>query len=584
MKERINMKKIHFLEDPITTEIIRNALISIANEMVESLFRSAYSPIIYEMKDCAVALFNENFEILGQTVGVPIFLGSLGDTIKIATKYYGDINYYREGDVYLLNDSYLTGTHLQDVTVFSPIFYREKLVGFAANTANWLDIGAKSPGTPINSINIFQEGIRIGPLKIIDRGEMRKDLFDTICMNSRFPVNAMGDFNAQISACKTGEKRLIEIIEKIGIDTLKRATHDINIQSEIIEREIVSKLPEGIYMAEGYLDNDGITDKPIIVKVKVTIKNGEMYIDLSGSNKMVEGGINCGFAATEAACRMAYKMIVQPDAAVTGGSFKILHVSAPKGSIFNAQEPAACAFFFSPLGLLIDLIIKSFEDVIPDRVAGAHYGDSMCFYLSGINSSTGKLYLYDEPTVGGWGGNIKNDGQDCLINVVNGDFRNLPVEIIESHYPIKVTQYKIRPDSGGPGKNRGGMGVIKEYEIMDKSSLYLWFERSKLPAWGIQGGKSGQPPKVVVRDVFGEKKSELLKTSDFHLGKGWKVTIYTGGGGGYGDPCVREPERVLEDYINGYISREHAQKEYRVVITDSATIDYEATKKLRSLL
>jgi len=578
------MEKIHFLENPITTEIVRNALISVANEMVESLFRSAYSPIIYELQDCAVAIFNENMEMLGQSLGVPIFLGSLGNTIKVATKYYGGIDSYQEGDFYVLNDSYLTGTHLQDITVFSPIFYKGNLVGFASNTANWLDVGAKSPATPVQSTSIFQEGLRMGPIKIIDRGEMRKDLFDTICMNSRFPANAMGDFNAQIGACKTGEKRLIEIIEKFGLDTLKRATHDVNLQSENTEREMIAKLPEGTYAAEGFLDNDGITNEPVIVKVKLTIKSGEIYIDLSGSNKMVKGGTNCGLVATEAACRMAYKMIVQPDAPVTAGCFKILHINVPKGSIFDAHEPAACAWFFTPLGLLIDLIIKSLEDVMPDKITAAHYGDSMVCFLSGINSSTGEYYLYDAPTVGGWGAYTKDDGENCLINVTNGNFKNYPIEILESHYPLKLNQYKIRPDSGGPGRNRGGMGLIKEYEtLMEETSLDLWFERYKFPAWGVQGGKSGKPPKVLIRDSFGQIKSELLKFNSYHLGKGWKVTTCTGGGGGYGDPYKREPERVLDDFINEYISREHAQKEYGVVITEARTIDYEATKKLRSL-
>lgn len=578
------MKKTHFLENPITTEIIRNALISTANEMVESLFRSAYSPIIYELKDCAVAIFNEKMETLGQSLGVPIFLGSLGDTIKSATKYYGGIDSYHEGDVYVLNDSYITGTHLQDVTVFSPIFYKGNLVGFTANTANWLDIGAKSPATPMDSTSIFEEGLRMGPLKIIDKGKLRKDLFDTICLNSRFSVNAMGDFNAQIAACKTGEKRLIEIIEKYGLDTIKKSTHDINLQSENAEREMIANLPEGTYTAEGYLDNDGISNESVIVKVKLLIKGGEIYIDLTGSNKMVKGGTNCGVTETVAACRMAYKMIVQPNAPVTGGSFKILHINVPKGSIFDAQEPAACSFFFTPLGLLIDLIIKSLEYVIPEKVTGAHYGDSMVCFLSGIDSRTGKFYLYDEPTVGGWGANIKEDGQHCLINIVSGDFKNYPVEIFESHYPLKLNQFKIRTDSGGPGKNRGGMGLVKEYEtLMEETSLYLWFERSKLPAWGIQEGKSGMPPKVLVRDATGQIKSELLKENGYCLNKGWKVTTYTGGGGGYGDPYKREPERVLDDFLNEYISQEHAQNEYGVVITEAGTIDYEATKKLRSL-
>ncbi len=563
------MKGNQFLENPVTTEIIRNVLTSAADEMVESLFRSAYTPIIYEMKDCAVAFFNEKLEVLGQSLGVPLFLGNLDDAVRVCTEYFGGLDYYKEGDLFIVNDSYRTGTHLNDMTVYSPIFYKGVLAGFAANRAHWLDVGAKDPAAPMDSTEIYQEGIRLGPLKLIDKGVIREDLFDTICMNSRFAVNARGDLNAQIAACRTGEKRFKEIIDKFGLDRIKRATHDIFIQSEMMEREVISKFREGEYSAEGFLDNDGNSGEPVHVKVKVTVKNGEMYIDLAGSNDVVKGSTNCGFAQTLAACRVSYKMIVQPYAPVTGGSFRALHVSAPKPSIFAAEEPAACSWYFSHLGLLIDLIIKALENVIPEKVAGAHYGDSMCCYFSGIHPETGKLYLFDEPTVGGWGGYMNGDGQDCLINVTNGDFKNYPVEVFEHHYPIKVNRYEIRPDSGGPGKNRGGMGVIREYETLaDDTLLYLWFERSKCPAWGVQGGENGKPPVIFVTDEKGETKYELLKTNGLVLKKGWKVTILSGGGGGYGNPCERDAEKVRKDYGQGYITREHAKKEYGIDICD----------------
>ncbi|MEW6623742.1 MAG: hydantoinase B/oxoprolinase family protein [Bacillota bacterium] len=563
------MKENEFLENPITTEIIRNALVSAANEMNESLFRSAYSPVIYEMKDCAVAIFNEKLQALGQSQGVPLFLGNLEESVKHSTEYYGGLDYYNEGDIFVLNDSYITGTHVNDITVFAPIFYRNELVGFSANRAHWLDVGSKDPGAPMNSTEIFQEGIRLGPLKLADRGVLRQDLIDTICLNSRFPRNARGDLHAQIAACKTGEKRFIEIIDRFGLNTVKRATLDIFKQSEILEREVIAKIPEGVYTAEGFCDNDGYNDKPVMVKVSITVKNGEIFIDLSGSGEMSEGNINCGFAQTVSACRLAYKMIIQPHGPVTGGSFKPLHVSAPRGTIFRAEEPAACAWYFSHLGLLIDLIMKAMQDAIPDMVAGAHYGDSMVIYLTGYNPKTGERYFSVEPTVGGWGALSTRDGQDCLINTVNGDFKNLPVEIFESETPAKIVRYEIRSDSAGPGKYRGGMGVIREYEMMtDDTELYLWFERSKDPAWGIRGGKTARPPKVLIKGEDGKVIDELLKTNGYPLKKGWRVELCTGGGGGYGDPLERDPEKVLEDYLQGYITREHAKSAYGVDIID----------------
>ncbi|ATW28846.1 hydantoinase B/oxoprolinase family protein [Candidatus Formimonas warabiya] len=577
------MRESVFLENPITTEIIRNAFSSAANEMCESLFRSAYTPIIYEMKDCAVALFNDKLEALGQSLGVPLFLGNLEETIKLTIDYYGGVDYFQDGDIYILNDAYWTGTHLNDITVFAPIFYHGQLVGFSANRAHWLDVGAKDPGAPMDSTVIYQEGIRLGPLKIMDRGVLCQALVDTICLNSRFPKNARGDLNGQIAACKTGEKRFIALIDRFGLDTIGRASIDIFQQTENMEQEVLAKIPEGEYGAEGFLDNDGVGDEPVRIQVKVTIKEGQMYVDLDGSDKIVKGSTNCGFAQTVSACRMAYKMIIQPQAPVTGGSFKRLHVSAPKGSIFAAEEPAACSWYFSHLGLLIDLIPKALQEAIPDQVAGAHYGDSMVCYFSGLHPETGELYMHDEPTVGGWGGHARGDGQDCLVNASNGDFKNFPVEIFENQFPLLVNRYQIRQDSEGPGRYRGGLGVIREYETLaEETALYLWFERGKMPAWGVRGGKDARPPQITVTGSDGRIKAEFLKVNGYPLGKGWKVAMCTGGGGGYGDPFERDPDQVRKDYLWGYISREHAQSAYGVVIRETGALDEEVTCRLRS--
>jgi len=570
-----------FLENPVTTEIIRNALISAAKEMNESLFRSAYSPIIYEMKDCSVGIFNEKCEILGQSAGLPIFLGNLEIAIQITTEFFGGIDCYKEGDVYIINDSFLTGTHLNDITVFSPIFYQGGLVGFTANRAHWLDVGSKDPGYPMDATNIYQEGIRIGPTKLMDRGVLLRDVANLICKNSRFYRNAYGDMNAQIAACKTGEKRYVEIIERFGMETVQNSIHDIFLQSELMEREAVEQLPEGVFYGEGYLDNDGRSEDPVKVQMKMTIRDGTIDIDLEGSSPQVNGSTNCGLAQTISACRVAYKSIIHPEAPVTGGSFKPLTVRAPKGSIFAAEEPASCSWYFTSLGLLIDLVIKSLESAAPDLVAGAHYGDSMVVYFAGVDPRTKQGFLSVEATAGGWGGFKKNDGQDALINCVNGDFTNLPVEVFETNYPIKVSEYSIRQDSAGPGMNRGGNGVIRQYQVMiPEAYLYLWFERSKTPAWGVVGGRSGQGPIVEVATPEG-RSSEHLKVNALPLTKGTLVTCKTGGGGGYGDPFKRAPEKLLNDVAQGYLSREHVRQQYGVVITGDGRIDYAATAALR---
>ena len=573
-----------WVSDPISTEIIRNAFLSAAEEMCESLFRSAYTPIIYEMKDCAVGLFNENLEVLGQSTGVPLFLGNLQETIRYAAEYYGGMDVFQDGDVYLLNDCYISGTHLNDVTVFAPIFYKDELVGFSANRAHWLDVGSKDPLAPMDSTTIFQEGIRMGPLKIIDRGEPRKDLIDTICMNTRFPKNIRGDLNAQIAACKTGEKRLRALIDRFGTEAIRQSTKDIFEQTAILEREVLKKIPAGVYEEEGFLDNDGVGTEPIRVKLKLTIDDeGKMNIDLTGSSPMAAGSTNCGIPQTISACRVAYKMLVLPNAPVTGGSFRGMTITVPEKSIFCAEEPAACSWYFSHLGLLIDMIIKAISNVVPELAAGAHYGDSMVCYIAGIDPRNGEFYALDEPTVGGWGANAEMDGQDCLVNVANGDFKNFPVEIQENKYPFMVEEYGVRPDSEGAGANRGGLGVRRTYRILaDQADLYLWFERSKMPAWGVCGGKDAVGPEINILNAAGEVVDHRLKATKYPMEKDWVVQIRTGGGGGYGNPLEREPARVKKDVDFGYITKERAEAVYGVAFNAAGEVDEEKTKALRA--
>lgn len=570
--------------NPITTEIIRNAFLSAAEEMVVSLFRSSYSPIIYEMKDCAVALYDENLNVLGQSSGVPLFLGNLDETVRYAIEYYGGSEHFNDGDVFILNDSYISGTHLNDMTVFAPIFYHGDLVGYSANRAHWLDVGSKEPLAPMDSTSIFQEGIRLGPLKIYDRGVPRQDVIDTICMNSRFTRNAHGDLNGMIAGCRTGEKRLRVLIDRFGMDTIRQATSEIFEQTAKLEKEFLMDVPPGVYCAEGILDNDGVSDDPLTVKVKLTIdEDRNINVDLTGSSPQAAGSTNTAMAQTISAVRVAYKALVLPEIPVTGGSFRGLTVTVPPKTIFTAEEPAAFSWYFSHLGLLIDLMIKAFEKAKPEMTAGAHYGDSMVVYLTGLDPETGELYAHDEPTVGGWGGNSKGDGQDALINVQNGDFKNFPAEICEHILPCLMESYSIRQDSGGAGKFRGGNEVTRTYRTLEEGvNVYLWFERSKMPAWGVLGGDSAKGPKITIYDENGRIVSEALKLNNWRLGKNWVIEMQTGGGGGYGNPLDRDISRVEYDVLNRFVSKEKAASAYGVVIDNDGKADQEATEALRA--
>jgi N-methylhydantoinase B len=555
--------------DPITTEIIRNFFISCAQDMNATLIRSAYTPIIYEGKDCSVALLDEDGNVLGQSSGLPLFLGNLEICVKLTMEMFGR-EVFEPGDVFYMNDPYMQGTHLNDATIFAPIFWHERLVGFAATRAHWLDVGAKDPGGPMDSVTIYQEGFRFGPTKICSRYSMREDIVDILRRNGRFGYSLVGDMNAQIAACRKGEERFRAIIERFGLETIWAARDEIFRQSAQLDREAIAALPDGVYTAEGCLDNDGIGTEPVMVKVRVEVAGDTMNIDLAGSSPAATGPVNCGIAQTISAARVAYKLLINPDRPVDGGTFPSLTVTAPTGSVFYAQEPAACQWYFTPLGLLIDLIVKALSPALPQKVAGAHYGDSMVIYLAGIDPRKGNIpFLSVEANPGGWGAFASGDGQDGLINNVNGGFKDMPVEVFESKYPVQIRRYGFRPDSGGPGKFRGGCGLVREYYLEADCGLYLWFERSKTPAWGLFGGQDARGPENVIEARSSGKTLNLLKANNLPLKAGDSVTIQTGGGGGFGDPKERDPERVRRDLLNGYITREGAERDYAVTFSET---------------
>ncbi len=567
--------------DPITTEIIRNAFISIAKDMNATLIRSAFTPVIYEGKDCSVALIDAQGEVLGQSLGLPLFLGNLEICVKLIADEHG-WDYFKDGDVFYMNDSYMTGTHLNDSTIIMPIFWRGSRVGFAASRAHWLDVGAKDPGTPVDSHEIYQEGMRWGPTRLYEDGKPREDVIDLLRRNSRFGEATVGDMNAQVAAGRTGEIRMRALFDRFGEEIIWAARDQIFKQTEQLERDAVANLPDGTYSADGFLDDDGLGSDPLPVKLELTIAGDAMTIDLAGSAAQARGPVNCGFTQTIAAARVAYKLLICSEVSPNGGSFRPLEVTAPERTIFSAQEPAACGWYFSSLGLLIDLVIKALAPVMPEKAAAAHYGDSMVITVAGLDTrNDDEFYLMIEPTTGGWGASDSSDGESSLINNVNGSFKDIPVEVFESKYPLQLLSYGIRQDSGGAGKYRGGNGTYREYLVDADSDLFLWFERSKTTAWGLFDGQNGLPPLVVVERP-GEEKLELLKVNGVKVPAGTVIRSRTGGGGGYGNSYDREPEAVRQDVLDRFVSIEHARSAYGVEITSDLNVDSKATAKLRS--
>jgi N-methylhydantoinase B len=547
--------------DPVVVEIIRNALASAADDMNATLIRSAYTPIIYECGDCVVALLDDQHQVLGQSAGLPIFLGNLETCTKDTEEQFGR-DVWQPGDVWILNDSYLGGTHLNDVTIFGPVFVDERLVGFTATRAHWIDVGSKDPGGSMDSVNIFQEGLRLGAQKLVEGGRDVPGVMSTIATNVRFPYPTSGDMHAMIATIKMGQGRLEEIIRRWGIDTLHAARDEIFAQTERLERSVIRQIPDGVYTGEGFLDNDGVDlETPIPVRLRITVSGENIDFDVTESADQTAGPINCGRAQAVSACRVGYKLLISPDVPGNGGSFRPMTVQVREGSVFGATPPAACQWYFSHLGLLIDLVAKTLAPALPDRVAGASHGDSMIVLLAGNDLRTGRDYVSLEATLGGWGAWDGSDGETALINNVNGSLRDIPIEVFETRYPFRIREYAIRPDSGGAGRWRGGNGVVREYVARQDCTVSLWFERSVTPAWGLLGGHDATPPEVVINPGRPDER-RLLKCNGLRLKRGDVIRCATGGGGGYGLPQERDRDAVRSDVLDRQLTPQAADERY----------------------
>jgi N-methylhydantoinase B len=546
--------------DPVTVEIIRNALNAAADEMSVNLGRSAYTPIIYEVKDYSVALFDQDCQLLGQAPGLPIFLGALEDAIQVTLHRYRR-DQMGPGDVYLVNDSYLVGSHLNDISLFSPVFHGGALIGFAATKAHWIDIGSKDPSQTMSSTNIYQEGYRIGPTRIMRRGRLNEEVLGIFMINSRMPHSVRGDFFAMVAACRTGEQRLQALHDRFGQDVIDSAVTEIFRQCEQEDREFIASLPDGRWEAQGYMDSDGTNSDPVLVKLAVTISGSDIHLDLDGSAPQTGGCLNSGFAQTVSAARLAFKFLVNPETPATGGTFRCLRVTAPEGSLFAAREPAACQYYYPHSGLMIDLFITLMADALPEQATAAQCADPMNVMFDGVHADTGEPWMFGEATAIGWGASRTMDGENGLANYGGGDLKNYPVEVLESKYPIRVDAYGLLPDSGGAGRRRGGLAIVRDFAALGDSSLSLWLERTVTGPWGIFGGREGGTASAELRLPDGTSRS-LLKISHTDFPAGSFLRVITGGGGGYGDPHEREPELVEADLANGYVSEAAASSEY----------------------
>lgn len=555
--------------DPVTTEVVRNFVTACAEDMNAALWRSAYSAVIYEGRDSAVALLDSDGNMLGQSTGVPLFVGAIDACVHHVLDYYGED--MSPGDVFIMNDSYMQGTHLHDITAVGPVFHDGELVGFGAARAHWGDIGAIDPGSTMGSTSIYHEGLRLGPTRIVKAGEPIREWHDHLRLNTRLPEVSIGDLNAQIASIRTGQRRLSQLLAKIGVGTYRAACRNIFEQARRMDREAIAKLADGTYYREGFLDDDGIGSEPVKVALTLTIEGERMIVDLEGTSGPVAGSVNCGSVQTKSLLRLAYKTMINPERAITGGSFETMTVRIPDECMFNAKEPAACEWYFTGLGLLADLMISCMSEAIPERATAAHYGDSMVAAFFSVDPGRGQ-WMAIEPTAGGWGARADGDGESALINLVNGAFRNISAEVYETKFPVRIEEFSLRRDSCGAGRWRGGCGVVRKYRLLEDCSGALWFERSRTPAWGLRGGAAGKGPqnRITLPDGTVERP---LKMRARWFPEGTLVETETGGGGGYGDPMARPFPEVQTDVRRGFVSSEEARAQYGVALREDLTVD-----------
>ena len=550
---------------PIVAEIVRNALVSVANEMKIDLMRSSYNPIIYEMLDFSVGLFTEQAETLAQAAGLPQFLCDMPNAIRSILDDIGGLDRVSEGDIYLTNDPYTSSFHVNDVTVIEPVVYHGQVVAFAGARAHWHDIGGKSAGGSSDATNVYQEGLFLRSIKLASRGAVDENVIRIIEENSRLPNAVVGDLNAQVASCHTGVARLRALIDRYGLDVFTQSIELIIANGEELARAAVREIPDGEYSAAGFLDNDGVNlDRPLNVAVTVRVRGDEIEFDLSGTDGPCRGPLNANRNMARSELNLAFKTLTTPTEPANDGHFRPVSVVVPEGCLLDARRPSATLLAFVPLELLIDLVRKALAPAIPGRVTAADYGRCAVMHAAGRSPRDGSFIIIADTEGGGWGAKPFGDGESAMLF---GDIRVIPVEVLEHKYPVLLERFALREDSGGAGRFRGGLGIVKDYRCTDELELLSGYDRHDCPPWGLFGGKAGAPNTIVVTREDGET-DEFRKVTEYALHAGDLVSFRTAGGGGYGDPLEREPERVLADVLDGYVSVEAAESEYGVVIAD----------------
>lgn len=569
--------------DPLTLEVIRNGLSSVADEMALIVMRSAYSPVVRDTMDYSTALCDRNGQVIAQGLTLAVQLGTFPTAMRFVLDEYGSSA--QPGDVYITNDPYgYGGQHLPDIYVLKPIFHDGELEGWAATMAHHSDVGGITPGSvAVHATEIYQEGLRIPLAKLYDRGAENTTLFRVIEANTRQPVHVLGDLRAQVAACRAGERGLIELIERYAPATARAYMDELQDIGERLMRREIAALPDGHHTFVDWIDGVGDDPERLRIQVAVTIEGDELTIDFDGTAPQVDASVNCPVGLVFAACYCAIRGIVARDIPNSEGYMRPININAPPGTIVNPVLPAACGARGVVGYRVFDAIMGALSGVAPDRVIAAGEGGPTLISFGGYQN--GKPFVLTEVIVGTWGARAGKDGLEGVSNPL-ANLSNQPVELVESDLPLEVVRYELVRDSGGAGRHRGGLAFLREFRVLaERAVLTIRSDRRDHPPYGLAGAGAGAPSRNTFLSDDREDALPGMPMAAIRATAGDRYRHQSAGGGGYGSPVERDPLLVLEDLLDDKVGLEAARDAYGVIVLlDPPRIDVAATEKLRSIM
>jgi N-methylhydantoinase B len=574
------MTSTPMLIDPLKLEVVKHAFDAVGDEMAVVLQRTAYSTNIKTRLDFSCAFFDQDLRLITQAFGQPTHLGSLPHSVPRALAEYGLEN-LGPGDALLLNDPHRGAVHLNDIALISTVFDGDRFLGIVANVAHHVDIGGGTPGSLGVSSEIFQEGLIIPPVKFVEGGRINADLQRFIATNVRLPEASAGDFRAQLAANALAATRICALVERLGPDAFRAYCDALNDYSERRTRAELARLPRGVYEAEDFMDNDGVTDEPIRVAVTLRVDDDGVTVDLTGSAGQRAAPINATYSMSYSGIAYALRTQVDADIPINEGFYRCFRVIAPEGTIVNAQRPAPVAAGWEVSFRVTEACFRALAQAVPDRVVAGTKGCICNVSFGGITPESGKYYAYYETVAGGGGARPIKDGMDGIQTHIHNT-ENASVEEIELGYPVRIPQVSLIPDSEGAGEFRGGMGIRRDYVFPEANPKFsILSDRARFAPWGLAGGGSGRLAHYVLDPEDGPQ--ELSSKVSFGLAPGHTISVQTPGGGGYGDPYRRDPQAILQDVRLGKVSVARARAAYGVVIdAKTGVLDEAATAELRA--